>query len=224
LPSGEAARDAGEAPMMRVLVADAQVLSRKGWAFVLAETPDIRVCAEADTPAEALEKIDAEKPDLVILDVELNKTACFDFLEQIRRLHPGLPVLVHTALAEDQYGPRVLRAGAAGFLPKTAGVELLLQAVRKSAQGGKFVTRALAEILAFQLEAGPRHAPHETLSDREYQVFCLIAGGKQVSQIAKELSLSVKTISTFRSRVLAKLAMKTNADITRYALKQGLVE
>lgn len=210
--------------MMRALVADPHVLSRKGWAAVLAETPDIRVCAEADNPADTLQKIDAQKPDILILDIELTQNDRIEFLKEIRRLHPGLPVLVHTALAEDQYGPRVLRAGAAGFLPKTAAIDSLVHAVRKSAQGGKFVTHALAEILAFQLGDGWRHAPHETLSDREYQVFCLIAGGKQVSQIARELQLSVKTISTFRSRILAKLAMKTNADITRYALKQGLVD
>ena len=210
--------------MMRVLVADPHVLSRKGWGAVLAETPDIRVSAEADNPTDTLDKIAAEKPDLLILDIEVAGNGGIDFLKDIRRVHPGLPVLVHTALAEEQYGPRALRAGAAGFIPKTAPVDSVLQAVRKSTQGGKFVTHALAEILAFQLGAGPHQAPHETLSDREYQVFCLLAGGKQVSQIAKELSLSVKTISTFRSRVLAKLAMKTNADITRYALKQGLVE
>jgi DNA-binding NarL/FixJ family response regulator len=210
--------------MMRVLVADHHVLSRKGWAALLAETPDFRVCAEADNPTDMLQKIDAEKPDLLVIDLELAQNHGIDFLKEIRRIHPGLPVLVHTALAEEQYGPRVLRAGAAGFIPKTAPVDSILQAVRKSALGGKFVTHALAEILAFQLGAGPHQAPHETLSNREYQVFCLLAGGKQVSQIAKELSLSVKTISTFRSRILAKLAMKTNADITRYALKQGLVE
>ena len=210
--------------MMRVLVADTHVLSRKGWAALLAETPDFRLCAEAGNPTETLDKINTEKPDLLILELELTPNPAIDFLKEIHQIHPGLPILVHTALAEEQYGPRVLRAGAAGFIPKTAPIDTILQAVRKSAQGGKFVTHALAEILAFQLEAGSHQAPHETLSDREYQVFCLLAGGKQVSQIAKELSLSVKTISTFRSRVLAKLAMKTNADITRYALKQGLVE
>jgi len=210
--------------MIQVLVADPHVMSRKGWAALLAETPDIRVAAEAANPSETLQKIDAEKPDLLILDLQLNPNPGIDFLNEIRRLHPALPVLVHTALPEEQYGPRILRAGAAGFIPKTAPVDSLLQAVRKSAQGGKFVSHALAEILAFQLEAGPHQAPHETLSNREYQVFCLLAGGKQVSQIAKQLSLSVKTISTFRSRILAKLDMKTNADITRYALKKGLVE
>jgi len=209
--------------MIRALVADPHVLSRKGWAAVLAETPDMRVCAEADTPTQTCQEIISEEPDIVILDIELAKSAGIEFLTEIRRDYPGLPVLVHTALAEEQYGPRVLRAGAAGFAPKTLPVDGLLEAVRKSVQGGKYVTHALAEILAFQIGAG-HLAPHESLSDREYQVFCLLAGGKRVSQIAKELSLSVKTISTFRSRVLAKLAVKTNADIARYALKQGLVE
>lgn len=210
--------------MMRVLVADPHVLSRKGWAAVLAETPDCRLCAEADSPAGTLDKIASENPDLLILDLKLAPCPGIEFLNQIRSIHPALPVLINTALPEDLYGPRVLRAGAAGFIHKTAPIDSLLQAVRKSAQGGKFLTHALAEILAVQLGAGSTQPPHETLSDREYQVFCLIARGKQVSQIAKELALSVKTISTFRSRVLTKLAMKNNADITRYAIKQGLVE
>lgn len=210
--------------MIRVLVADGHVLTRKGWVAFLAETADIRVCAEAASREEAEKSVAVQDFDLVVLDLELPGSNGTDFLKELRHRYPNLPVLVHTAMSEEQYGPRALRAGAAGFVSKTTGCDVLLQAVRKAGRGGKYVSPALAEVLAFHLEAGLRHAPHETLSDREYQVFCLLAAGKQVSQIAKDLSLSVKTISTFRSRVLTKLAMKTNADITRYALKQGLVD
>lgn len=210
--------------MTRVLIADGHVLTRKGWGALLAETADLRVCGEAISRDEAADRLAEGGFDLVVLDLELPGSGGTDFLKELRRRYPNVAVLVHTALSEEQYGPRSLRAGAAGFLSKTADCDVLLHAVRKAGRGGKYVSPALAEVLAFHLEAGLRHAPHETLSDREYQVFCLLAAGKQVSQIAKELSLSVKTISTFRSRVLTKLAMRTNADITRYALKQGLVD
>lgn len=207
---------------LRVLVADPHVLSRRGWKSVFEETGDLCVCWECGSCAETLRGLESAQPEVLIVDLEMGEDDGLEFVRRVRRLYPGVAVLVHTGLCEAEFGPRVLGAGAAGFLPKTAGVDLVLQAVRKLGHGGRFVTESLAETLASRLDGAG--APHEALSRREYQVFCLIAGGKQVSEVAKELSLSVKTISTFRSRILGKLGMKTNGDLMRYAFKRGIVK
>jgi len=145
-------------------------------------------------------------------------------LKQLHSESPRLPVLVLSMHAEDQYAVRVLRAGAAGYLTKESAPAKLVQAIRKVVRGGKYVSPTLAEKLVFDLDSDATKAPHQILSDREYQVLCMIASGKTVTQIADELTLSVKTISTYRVRILEKLSMKNNAELTRYAIKEGLVE
>ena len=147
-----------------------------------------------------------------------------DVLKELHAESPRLPVLVLSMHGEDQYAIRVLRAGAAGYLTKDSAPAKLVQAIRKVVRGGKYVSPTLAERLVYDLGPGSDKAPHEILSDREYQVLCMISSGKTVTQIAEELSLSVKTISTYRVRILEKLKMKNNAEITRYAIKEGLVD
>jgi DNA-binding NarL/FixJ family response regulator len=160
----------------------------------------------------------------VLLDITLPDRSGLDVLKQLHSESPKLPVLILSMHAEDHYAIRVLRAGAAGYLTKESAPEKLVQAIRKVAQGGKYVSQTLAEKLAFSVKSDVKRAPHESLSDREYQVLWMICSGKTVTQIAGELGLSVKTISTYRVRVLQKLDMKNNAELTRYAIKEGLVD
>jgi len=146
-----------------------------------------------------------------------------EVLKELRREHPKLPVLVLSVHPEDQYGVRVLKAGAAGYLTKDSASDELVRAIRKVHRGGKYVSASLAEVLAFELETETDRPRHKSLSDREYQVMTMIASGKTVGEIGKELSLSVKTISTYRARVLGKMKMRTNAELTHYAIKNQLL-
>jgi DNA-binding NarL/FixJ family response regulator len=160
----------------------------------------------------------------VLLDITMPNKSGLDVLKELHTESPRLPVLVLSMHPEDQYAVRVLRAGAAGYVTKESAPAKLVQAIKKVVRGGKYVSPTLAEKLVFDLGAETDKAPHEILSDREYQVLCMIASGKTVTNIADELSLSVKTISTYRVRILEKLKMNNNAEITRYAIKEGLVD
>jgi two-component system invasion response regulator UvrY len=210
--------------MIKVLVADDHAVVRRGIRQILAETPDILVGGEAGTGPEVLRLVHDERWDAVVLDINLQGANGLELLAQIRRDHPELPVLILTVYSEEQYALRAVRAGAAGFLTKESAPENLIDAVRKVACGGRYVTAALAERLATFVAAKHGGAPHERLSNREFEVMKLIASGKAVSEIARELSLSVKTVSTHRTRILAKMDAKTNAELTHYAVKNKLVE
>src|SRR6185503_4377405 len=161
---------------------------------------------------------------VVLLDITMPNKNGLDVLKQIRAESPRLPVLILSMHAEDQYAIRVLRAGAAGYLTKESAPAKLVQAIRKVVRGGKYVSQSLAEKLVYDLDSDSVRPPHEVLSDREYQVLCMLASGKTVTMIAEELGLSVKTISTYRVRILEKFNMKNNAELTRYAIKEGLVD
>lgn len=210
--------------MIKILVADDHTLVRKGLMQILLEVDEIESVAEAKDGKEALKKIATEKYDLVLLDISLPGRSGLDILKQIKCSDPNLPVLMLSMHPEEQYAVRSLRAGAAGYLTKESAPDELVAAVRKVASGGKYITTTLAERLAFQIESARQESIHETLSDREYQVMCMIASGKTVSQIAVILNLSVKTISTHRSRILRKMGMENNAQLIHYAIKQGLVD
>lgn len=160
----------------------------------------------------------------MLLDIAMPGTSGLDLLKQLKSEKPGLPVLMLSIYPEEQYAVRTLRAGASGYLTKESAPVELIAAIRKVNNGGKYVSASLAEKLAMYLDMDSRKPVHELLSDREYQVILMIASGKTVSEIASELSLSVKTISTNRSRALNKMGMKTNAEITYYAIKHGLIE
>ena len=210
--------------MIRVCVVDDHAVVREGLKRIIAENPGMAVTAEAGDGVEALRVIQSEPCDVVLLDITMPSKNGLDVLKQIHAETPRLPVLVLSMHAEDQYAVRVLRAGASGYLTKESAPAKLVQAIRKVVRGGKYVSTTLAEKLVFDLDCRSAKAPHEVLSDREYQVLCMIASGKTVTIIAEELALSVKTVSTYRARILEKLNMKNNAELTRYAIKEGVVD
>ena len=210
--------------MIKVCVVDDHAVVREGLKRIISENPGMAVTAEAGDGHEALRVIQSEPCDVVLLDITMPNKSGLDVLKQLHLDRPKLPVLVLSMHAEDQYAVRVLRAGAAGYLTKESAPAKLVQAIRKVVRGGKYVSATLAEKLVYDLDSNSSKTPHEVLSDREYQVLCLIASGKTVTTIAEELALSVKTISTYRVRILEKLNMKNNAELTRYAIKEGLVD
>ncbi len=210
--------------MIRVVVVDDHAVVREGLKRIISENPGMAVTGEAGDGHEALKLIRGGACDVVLLDITMPNKSGLDVLKELRTEVPRLPVLVLSMHSEDQYAVRVLRAGAAGYLTKESAPAKLVQAIRKVVRGGKYVSPSLAEKLVSDLGTDTERPPHEVLSDREYQVLCLIASGKTVSEIGAELALSVKTISTYRVRILEKLRMKNNAEITRYAIKERLVD
>lgn len=210
--------------MLKILVVDDHAMLRAGLKRILAEQSDMTVAGEACNGSEALDKVQDCQYDLVLLDIAMPGRGGLDVLKQLRSERPDLPVLMLSMYPEEQYAVRTLKAGASGYLTKESAPDELIAAVRKVCKGGKYVTSSLAEKLALYLGNDSEKPVHERLSDREYQVVRMIASGRTVTEIAEELSLSVKTISTNRSRALAKMGMKTNAEITYYAVKYGLVE
>lgn len=209
--------------MIKVLVADDHPLLRNGLQQVLAHEPDITIAGEAGDCEQVLTMIAEASWDLLILDLTMPGKGGIDILRDIRKLRPDLPVLVLTMHPEEQFAVRAIRAGASGYLTKTNVVGEVVTAVRKILTGKKYVSANLAEMLANALDSDSTRSPHETLSDREFQVMCKIASGRTVSQIAIELTLSVKTVSTYRARVLEKMHMGNNAELTRYAIQHSLV-
>jgi len=210
--------------MISVLIVDDHTIVRDGLKQILAETSDIVVTAEAQNGQEAIEKVRQNGYDVVLLDVAMPGADGLSVMRVLRQEKPSAAVLVLSAYPEEQYAVRFLKAGAAGYLTKESASEELILAIRKVAQGGKYVTQSLAERLAVDLASDADKPPHEALSDREYQVMRMIASGKTVGEIAEELSLSVKTVSTYRTRILEKLQLSNNADIIRYALTRGVVK
>ena len=210
--------------MIRILIGDDHAIVREGLKQIVAESSDMAVAGEAANGQEVLEQVSKNDWDLVLLDIAMPGRGGLDILKQLRRERPELPVLMLSMYPEEQYAVRALKAGASGYLTKESAPEELIAAIRKVSQGGKYVSSSLAEKLAVYLETDHEKPVHEMLSDREYQVMLMIASGKTVKQIADELSLSVKTISTYRSRTLRKMEMKNNDEITYYAIKQALVD
>jgi DNA-binding NarL/FixJ family response regulator len=205
------------------MIADDHAIVREGLKQIVTETRDMVVAGEAQDGHQAIELARRENWDVVLLDLAMPGRGGMDALRQLNKERPNMPVLILSIYAEDQYALRALKAGAAGYLTKDSAPQELVTAIRKIASGGKYITTSLAEKLAVELAADPDKLPHERLSDREYQVMLMLASGQTVGQIADELSLSVKTISTNRTRLLKKMNMKTNAELTVYALKGGLV-
>ncbi len=209
--------------MIRVLIADDHPIVREGLKQVIAKASDMVVAAEAMNGQDVLDRIEAGEIDVAVLDFSMPGKSGFDVLKDLRKSHPKLPVLILSMHPETELGPRLLRAGASGYMTKESAPAELVGAIRKIHTGGKFVTPALAEKLARDLASGGRGSPHDSLSDREFQVLCLLAGGKNVHEIADGLSLSVKTVRTYRDRVIEKLGLKNDVELTHYALEHGLV-
>ena len=210
--------------MIRALIADDHAVVRQGLIQILGNIPEITVAGEAINGQEVLDKVRAESWDVVILDISMPDCSGLDILKQLKSERPKLPVLVLSMHSEDQYAVRALKAGASGYLTKDSAPDELVKAIRKVVSGGRYVGSCLAERLAFEIGADSSKLPHETLSDREFQVLRLIASGKSVTEIAAELYLSSKTVSTYRVRLLKKMNLKTNAELMHYAMQNRLVD
>jgi len=208
---------------MRILIADDHAVVRQGLKQILAEAFKRASFGEAADSQQALERVWKEHWDIVILDLTMPGRSGLEVLKEIKRAHPNLPVLMLSMHPEDQFAVRLLKAGAAGYMTKESAPEALVGAVRKAIAGGRYVSPALAEKLASFLVNDAQVAPHENLSDREFLILRLIAAGKSVSIIARELSLSVKTVSTYRVRLLEKMGLSNNAELVHYAFQNHLV-
>lgn len=210
--------------MRKVLIVDDHEVLRDGVKKLLGEQPGAISCGEAGTPDEALRMASTQEWDAVVLDLSLAGRSGLDVLKQLKMIRPRLPILVLTIHSEEQYARRAFKAGAAGFITKDSPRAELSKAILKVLDGGKYLSPALAEKLIVDLERGVDRTPDQTLSDREFQVMRLIASGNTLSEIADLLSLSDKTISTYRARLMEKMGMRTNAELTRYAILNKLVD
>jgi two-component system invasion response regulator UvrY len=210
-------------PKHRILLVDDHEIVRTGLRQLIELEDDIELAGEAATSGEALAWLRATPCELVLLDIALPDRSGAETLKLIRGAHRGLPVLVLSAYPEEQYAINLLRAGANGYVRKDAPGEEIVRAIRVVLQKGRYISPAVSEMLVNRLDPEATRPLHQDLSEREFQVLCKIASGKTVSQIADELFISVKTVSTYRSRVLEKLNMRSNAELTHYAVKNGLV-
>jgi DNA-binding NarL/FixJ family response regulator len=210
--------------VIRVLIADDHAILRRGLREILMRELEGVVCGEAENAQQVLAQVQSQNWDLAIVDITMPGRSGLDVLRDLQRLQPRLPVLVLSMHSEDQYGKRVLKAGASGYMNKESAPEELIKAIRKVLAGGRYVSPALAEKLAVEWGTNAGRPLHENLSDREFEVLRMIALGKTISQIAVELHLSATTISTYRARILEKMNMTTSAELMRYALRHGVVD
>ena len=210
--------------MTRILIADDHAIVRKGLVQILADGPDKVTVDEAGSGEEALDKVRDNDYHLVLLDISMPGKSGLEVLQELKSDKPALPVLMLSIHPEEQYAVRALRSGASGYLTKGSAADELLDAIKKVLTGGKYISSSLAEKLAFGLLGDAGKQLHEFLSQREYQVLLMIASGKAPRDIARELSLSVKTVSTFRSRLLHKMRMQSNAELTHYVISNNLLD
>lgn len=209
--------------MIRILIADDHAIVREGLKQVISTTDDMAVTGEAADGLEALEQVRKHDWDVIVLDMTMPGISGIDLIKRLRKEKHGLHVLVLSMHREDQFAIRALKAGASGYLTKGSAPDVLISAIRRVAGGGKYISRALAEKLAFEVDPFEEKPLHETLSDREYQVLRMISSGKNINQIAEELSLSANTVSTHKHRLMRKLNVSNNAELIQYALSQEIV-
>jgi len=209
--------------MIRIVIADDHEIVRAGLKQIISDDEDMEVLGESNTGENLIELVKKNVYDVVLLDLKMSGISGIDVIKHLRVIKPDLPIIVLSMHAEDQYAVRTIKAGASGYLTKETAAENLIIAIRKVVAGGKYISPTLAETLADSI-AGGSELPHEKLTDREFQVTCMIASGKTVSEIASELFLSVKTISTYRQRILEKMNMKNNSELTHYAIKNNLLD
>ena len=210
--------------MIKVLVVDDHALIRKGLKQILDDTEDLRVTGEAETGMQGIRMAQKNAYDLVLLDINMPDKYGMDILKQLKLNQPQLPVLILSMHPEDQYAMRSLKAGAAGYMNKQSAPSQLVTAIRQVAGGRKYISGELAQQLANDLTQGRQELPHKTLSNREYQTLCLMASGKSLSEMADIMSLSAKTVSVYRARLLEKMKLKNNAEAIRYAIDHHLIE
>lgn len=209
--------------MTRILIADDHAIFREGLKQILEDVPDMVVVDDVSRGQEVLDKIEKQDYDILLLDIAMPGLSGLETLKLLKGRKPRMRVLILSMYPEEQYAVRAIKAGAAGYITKASASEELLQAIRKISGGGRYISASIAENLLFDLEPEEDRPIHQRLSDREYQIFCMIARGKAVGDIALELFLSVKTISTHRVHILEKMRMKNNAELTNYAIKNNLV-
>ena len=209
---------------IKVLVADDHEIVRQGLKTIISEHSDLNIAGEAENGNQVLKILKKTKVDVVLLDFDMPEKNGLDTLIELKALYPKLPVMILSIFPEDHYGTRFLKAGASGYLQKSSATDQLIDAIRKVFNGGKYISSALTDRLVTNLNRDHERPLHESLTDREFQVFCLLATGKKLKEIADELCLSINTISTYRSRLLQKMDMSSNADVIRYAIKNKLVK
>ncbi|MEQ8222049.1 MAG: response regulator transcription factor [Candidatus Eremiobacterota bacterium] len=210
--------------MIKILIVDDHPVVRKGLKQIMEETKNITVVDEAETGQEVLKKVKKNKYDVVLLDISLPDMNGLEVLRALKSEYPEINVLMLSIYPEEQYAMRALRGGASGYLTKEKLPDELVLAIKTVTQGRKYITPSVAELLAINIEKDRIGLPHEVLSDREFRIMCMMASGKTASDIADELSLSVKTVSTYRYRILKKMKMKNNAEIIRYVIEQKLID
>ena len=210
--------------MIRIMIADDHAIVRQGLARILERTGDMSVVAEHDNGVDALNWLRNNACDIALIDISMPGMNGIDLLKQLREEKPKLPVLVISIYSEDQYAVRLIRAGAAGYLTKGCAPAIVVEAVCQVASGKKYISPAVAEMLANEVGGSQNKLPHEILSDREYQIFLLIASAKTIAEIAGTLALSAKTISTYRARIMEKMRLNNNAELMRYAVDNRLTE
>lgn len=210
--------------MYRILIADDHPIVRKGLRQILEEGGIVRTVEEAENGREAIEKIKKSNFDIAMLDISMPEMSGLEALEEIKKIKPALPVLILSIYPEEEYAVRALKSGASGYLTKKSAPDELITAIRKIARGSRYISLSLADFLACHLTGETNKPIHETLSNREFQVLRMIAAGKSLKEIAFDMSLSPKTISTFRTRILQKMQMQNNADLIQYAIKNNLTD
>ncbi len=207
----------------RILIADDHAIFREGLRQILEDVPELVVVDEASRGQEVLDKVSKNDYDLLLLDIAMPGLSGLETLKLLRSQKPKLRVLILSMYPEEQYAVRAIKAGAYGYITKASASEELIEAIRKVSAGGRYISASIADKLLVDFGPEPEQPPHERLSDREYQVLCMIASGRTVGEIAETLVLSVKTVSTHRVHILEKMKMKTNAELTNYAIKHNLV-
>jgi two-component system invasion response regulator UvrY len=210
--------------IIRILIVDDHAIVREGLKQILSDDENLVVQGEAETAAEAIRLTREKEFDLVLLDISLPDRNGLELLESLKKSHPKLSVLMLSMYRETQYAVRAIKSGASGYLNKQSAPDQLVSAIKQVVTGRKYITPSVAEALALEISVGKDSLPHESLSNREFQTLCLLASGKPVSAIADKLSLSVKTVSMYRTRLLEKMHLKNNAELTHYAIRHGLVE
>jgi len=209
---------------IKILIADDHAIVREGLKQIVAEEKDIVVSGEAGNSEQMMQLLQKENWNLVILDINMPGKSGLEALKDIKQLYPNLPVLILSMFSEDQYGIRAIKAGASGYLKKVSAPTELVTAIRKIVSGGRYINQSLAEKLAEKFDQKEKELPHDKLSDREYLIMCNIALGKSAEEIAEELSISINTVYSYRNRILDKMAMKSNVELTQYVLSNKLVE
>lgn len=209
---------------IKILIADDHAIVREGLKQIVVEEHDMNVLSEAENAEELMKNLELNSFDIVILDINMPGKSGLDALKDIKHFYPDLPVLILSMYNEDLYGIRALKAGAFGYLKKASAPDELVSAIRKIVAGKKYISPVLAEKLADNLTHSNSESLHEKLSDREYEIMCSIAIGKSAEEIANELSLSINTVYSYRNRILEKMSMKSNVELTQYALQNKLIE